>query len=166
MIFRSRSSAAFTTSSGDTARNRFETCFDSDSVDAADVASKAPAGLLAGSGRLSCVASGALASATACFDRSASSCLACALPWVRRSSCSRPLPARRHRAERTPPGKTGCSTATSGQCMSCIIICRNMWQKVIGVCLLLFYLAMIVITIATLPYVANVAIPHLTIFVP
>jgi len=25
---------------------------------------------------------------------------------------------------------------------------------------------MIVITIATLPYVANVAIPHLTIFVP
>jgi hypothetical protein len=36
---------------------------------------------------------------------------------------------------------------------------------VIGVCLLLFYLAMIVITIATLPYVANVAIPHLTIFV-
>ena len=31
------------------------------------------------------------------------------------------------------------------------------WQKVIGVCLLLFYLAMIVITIATLPYVANVA---------
>jgi len=40
------------------------------------------------------------------------------------------------------------------------------WQKVVGVCLLLFYLAMIVITIATLPYVANVAIPHLTIFVP
>ena len=40
------------------------------------------------------------------------------------------------------------------------------WQKVIGVCLLLFYLAMIVITIATLPYVANIAIPHLTIFVP
>jgi hypothetical protein len=40
------------------------------------------------------------------------------------------------------------------------------WQKVIGVCLLLFYLAMIVITTATLPYVANVAIPHLTIFVP
>jgi hypothetical protein len=40
------------------------------------------------------------------------------------------------------------------------------WQKVIGVCLLLFYLAMIVITIATLPYVADVAIPHLTIFVP
>jgi hypothetical protein len=40
------------------------------------------------------------------------------------------------------------------------------WQKVIGVCLLLFYLAMIVITIATLPHVANVAIPHLTIFVP
>jgi hypothetical protein len=39
------------------------------------------------------------------------------------------------------------------------------WQKVIGVCLLLFYLAMIIITIATLPYVANVAIPHLTIFV-
>ena len=30
------------------------------------------------------------------------------------------------------------------------------WQKVIGVCLLLFYLAMIVITIATLPYVADV----------
>lgn len=29
-------------------------------------------------------------------------------------------------------------------------------QKGIGVCLLLFYLAMIVITIATLPYVANV----------
>jgi hypothetical protein len=28
-------------------------------------------------------------------------------------------------------------------------------QKVIGVCLLLFYLAMIVITIATLPYVAS-----------
>ena len=40
------------------------------------------------------------------------------------------------------------------------------WQKVIGVCLLLFYLAMIVVTIATLPYVANVAIPQLTIFVP
>jgi len=40
------------------------------------------------------------------------------------------------------------------------------WQKVIGVCLLLFYLAMIAVTIATLPYVANVAIPHLTIFVP
>ena len=40
------------------------------------------------------------------------------------------------------------------------------WQKAIGVCLLLFYLAMIAITIATLPYVANVAIPHLTIFVP
>jgi hypothetical protein len=40
------------------------------------------------------------------------------------------------------------------------------WQKVLGVCLLLFYLAMIVITIATLPCVANVAIPHLTIFVP
>jgi hypothetical protein len=40
------------------------------------------------------------------------------------------------------------------------------WQKVIGICLLLFYLVMIVITIATLPYVANVAIPHLTIFVP
>lgn len=40
------------------------------------------------------------------------------------------------------------------------------WQKVIGVCLLLFYLATIIITIATLPYVANVAIPHLTIFVP
>jgi hypothetical protein len=40
------------------------------------------------------------------------------------------------------------------------------WQKVIGGCLLLFYLAMIVVTIATLPYVANVAIPHLTIFVP
>jgi hypothetical protein len=40
------------------------------------------------------------------------------------------------------------------------------WQKVIGVCLLLFYLAMIVITIVTLPYVANVEIPHLTIFVP
>jgi hypothetical protein len=40
------------------------------------------------------------------------------------------------------------------------------WEKVLGVCLLLFYLAMIVITIATLPYVANVAIPHLTIFVP
>jgi hypothetical protein len=39
-------------------------------------------------------------------------------------------------------------------------------QKVIGVCLLLFYLAMIVVTIATLPYIANVAIPHLTIFVP
>ncbi len=29
------------------------------------------------------------------------------------------------------------------------------WQKTMGVCLLLFYLAMIVITIATLPYVAN-----------
>jgi hypothetical protein len=29
-------------------------------------------------------------------------------------------------------------------------------QKSIGVCLLLFYLAMIVITIATLPYVADV----------
>jgi hypothetical protein len=40
------------------------------------------------------------------------------------------------------------------------------WQKMIGVCLLLIYLLMIVITIATLPYVANVAIPHLTIFVP
>ena len=40
------------------------------------------------------------------------------------------------------------------------------WQKVLGICLLLSYLAMIVITIATLPYVANVAIPHLTIFVP
>jgi hypothetical protein len=40
------------------------------------------------------------------------------------------------------------------------------WQKVIEVCLLLFYLAMIIITIATLPYFANVAIPHLTIFVP
>jgi hypothetical protein len=40
------------------------------------------------------------------------------------------------------------------------------WQKVIGVCLLLFYLGMIVITIATLPYVANIPIPHLTIFVP
>jgi len=39
------------------------------------------------------------------------------------------------------------------------------WQKVIGLCLLLFYLAMIAITIATLPYVANVDIPHLTIFV-
>jgi hypothetical protein len=30
-------------------------------------------------------------------------------------------------------------------------------RKAIGVCLLLFYLAMIVITVATLPYVANVA---------
>jgi hypothetical protein len=30
-------------------------------------------------------------------------------------------------------------------------------QKAIGVCLLLFYLAMIAITIATLPYVADVA---------
>jgi hypothetical protein len=30
-------------------------------------------------------------------------------------------------------------------------------QKAIGVCLLLFYLVMIVITVATLPYVANVA---------
>jgi hypothetical protein len=39
-------------------------------------------------------------------------------------------------------------------------------QKVIGICLLLFYLAMIAITISTSPYVANVAIPHLTIFVP
>jgi hypothetical protein len=29
-------------------------------------------------------------------------------------------------------------------------------QKIIGVCLLLFYLAMIGITIATLPYVADV----------
>jgi hypothetical protein len=29
-------------------------------------------------------------------------------------------------------------------------------QKIIGVCLLLFYLAMIGITIATLPYVTNV----------
>jgi hypothetical protein len=29
-------------------------------------------------------------------------------------------------------------------------------QKAIGVCLLLFYLAMIAITIATLPYVADV----------
>ena len=38
-------------------------------------------------------------------------------------------------------------------------------QKVIAICLLLFYLTMIAITIATLPYVANVAIPHLTIFV-
>ena len=46
------------------------------------------------------------------------------------------------------------------------IVSLNNWQKVIGVCLLVFYLAMIVITIATLPYVANVAIPHLTIFVP
>jgi hypothetical protein len=46
------------------------------------------------------------------------------------------------------------------------IVGLTKWQKVIGVCLLLFYLAMIVITIATLPYVANVAIPHLTIFVP
>jgi hypothetical protein len=46
------------------------------------------------------------------------------------------------------------------------IVSLTNWQKVIGVCLLLFYLAMIVITIATLPYVANVAIPHLTIFVP
>jgi hypothetical protein len=46
------------------------------------------------------------------------------------------------------------------------IVSPTNWQKVIGVCLLLFYLAMIVITIATLPYVANVAIPHLTIFVP
>ena len=40
------------------------------------------------------------------------------------------------------------------------------WQKVLGVCFLLFYLTMIVVTIATLPYVADVAIPHLTIFVP
>jgi hypothetical protein len=40
------------------------------------------------------------------------------------------------------------------------------WQKVIGVCLIIFYLAMIAITIETLPYVANIAIPHLTIFVP
>jgi hypothetical protein len=39
------------------------------------------------------------------------------------------------------------------------------WQKVIGVCLLLFYLVMIVITIATLPYAVNGAIPHLTTFV-
>jgi hypothetical protein len=46
------------------------------------------------------------------------------------------------------------------------IVSLTNWQKVIGVCLLLFYLAMIVITIATLPYVANIAIPHLTIFVP
>jgi hypothetical protein len=46
------------------------------------------------------------------------------------------------------------------------IVSLTNWQKVIGVCLLLFYLAMIVITIATLPYVTNVAIPHLTIFVP
>jgi hypothetical protein len=46
------------------------------------------------------------------------------------------------------------------------IVRLTSWQKVIGVCLLLFYLATIVITIATLPYVANVAIPHLTIFVP
>jgi len=29
-------------------------------------------------------------------------------------------------------------------------------QKVIGVCLLLFYLTMIGVTIATLPYVANI----------
>lgn len=29
------------------------------------------------------------------------------------------------------------------------------WQKAVGICLLLFYLAMIVITIATLPYAAN-----------
>lgn len=31
------------------------------------------------------------------------------------------------------------------------------WQKAIGICLLFFYLAMIAITIATLPYVADVA---------
>ena len=30
------------------------------------------------------------------------------------------------------------------------------WQKRIGICLLLFYVAMIAVTIATLPYVANV----------
>jgi hypothetical protein len=29
------------------------------------------------------------------------------------------------------------------------------WQKVIGVCLLLFYITMIAVTIATLPYVAD-----------
>jgi hypothetical protein len=29
------------------------------------------------------------------------------------------------------------------------------WQKVIGVCLLIFYLTMIAVTIATLPYVAD-----------
>jgi len=29
------------------------------------------------------------------------------------------------------------------------------WQKAAGICLLIFYLAMIVITIATLPYAAN-----------
>jgi hypothetical protein len=40
------------------------------------------------------------------------------------------------------------------------------WQKLIGVCLLLLYLAMIVITIETLPFFANDASPHLTIFVP
>ena len=45
------------------------------------------------------------------------------------------------------------------------VVSLTFWQKVIGVCLLLFFVTMIVITIATLPYVANVAIPHLTIFV-
>jgi len=45
------------------------------------------------------------------------------------------------------------------------IVRLTKWQKVIGVCLLLLYIAMIVITIATLPYVANVEIPHLTTFV-
>jgi len=45
------------------------------------------------------------------------------------------------------------------------VVSLTNWQKVTGVCLLLFYLAMIIITIATSPYVANVAIPHLTIFV-
>jgi hypothetical protein len=29
------------------------------------------------------------------------------------------------------------------------------WQTAVGICLLLFYLAMIVITIATLPYAAH-----------
>ena len=32
-------------------------------------------------------------------------------------------------------------------------------QKVIGICLLLFYLAMIAVTIATLPYVSDVPAP-------
>jgi len=39
------------------------------------------------------------------------------------------------------------------------------WQKVFGVCLLLFYLAMIAIAIVTLPYVTDAPVPRLTIFV-
>lgn len=35
------------------------------------------------------------------------------------------------------------------------VISLNKWQKLAGICLLLFYLAMIAVTIATLPYVVN-----------